>query len=180
MKTKLKSVVLFLMLSVGLFGQSAGDLHLLTVNPSADDVVVHWLNVPAGELAIPYKDNSVDINGHMKMAMLSSAFQIIGGRLYVDSTAVIGAPQAIRAQTNAGGLYTWTFPTPFGSGVIPVITSSVEGVATSSWDLSITAISNTSVTVQVTRSTPVTVLGISLLGVSASPQTYVHLVARAP
>lgn len=42
------------------------------------------------------------------------------------------------------------------------------------------AISNTSVTVQLTKTTAVTLLGISVLGISANPQAFVHLTAVAP
>ena len=39
---------------------------------------------------------------------------------------------------------------------------------------------NTAATVQITKTTAVTVLGISVLGISASPQAYVHMTAIAP
>ncbi len=85
-----------------------------------------------------------------------------------------------RAQTNTSGVYTWTFPTAFGSGVIPVIECTVEDSSAASWNHQITAISNTAMTTQLVKTTAVTILGISVLGVSATPQAYVHLTARAP
>lgn len=87
----------------------------------------------------------------------------------------------MRAQTNTSGVYVWTFATPFASGVIPVIGLTVEdAVAGVTWGHQITALTNTSVTVQLSKSTAVTVLGISVLGVATTPQAYVHLTAIAP
>lgn len=88
--------------------------------------------------------------------------------------------QRTRQQTNSVGAYSWTFPTAYGSGVTPIISAVCEGASSSTWNVQITSVSNTGVTVQVTRTTPVTVVGVSVLGVSLSPQTYVHLTAIAP
>lgn len=88
--------------------------------------------------------------------------------------------QRTRAQTNTSGVYTWTFPTPFGAGVTPIIEVSVEDNSSSAWNHQITAISNTSVTIQLGKTTAVTILGISVLGVSSNPQAYIHLTAIAP
>lgn len=87
----------------------------------------------------------------------------------------------MRAQTNISGVYVWTFSIPFASGAVPVIGLAVEdGVAGVTWGHQITAISNTSVTIQLSKTTAVTVLGISVLGIAANPQAYVHLTAIAP
>lgn len=97
-----------------------------------------------------------------------------------------GAPSVVvvqrtRAQTNTSGVLTWTFPSAYGGGVTPIISLTVEdATAGVTWNDQITAISNTSVTIQLTKTTAVTVLGISVLGVAATPQAFVHLMAVAP
>lgn len=97
-----------------------------------------------------------------------------------------GAPtvqsiQRTRAQTNAAGALTWTFPSAYGGGITPIVALAVEdATAGVSWNQQITAISNTSVTIQLTKTTAVTVLGVSVLGVAATPQAFVHLMAVAP
>ncbi len=102
---------------------------------------------------------------------------------YADLTGkpTIIPTQRIRAQTNTSGTYTWTFPTAYGTGITPVVGVTVEdSTAGNIWNHRITAISNTSVTIQLDKSTAVTVLGISVLGIAANPQAYVHLTAIAP
>lgn len=97
--------------------------------------------------------------------------------------AGIPAPTTLRlrAQTNASGSYTWTFPAG-GFSSTPVVGVAVEDTSGSgaSWGHVVTAVSSTSVTVQLTKTTAVTVLGISVLGIAATPQAYVHLSAIAP
>lgn len=88
--------------------------------------------------------------------------------------------QRTRVQTNSSGAYTWTFPSAYGVGVIPVISLDIEDGTAAIWNSQVTAVSNTSATIQLTKSTAVTVLGISVLGVAATPQAYVHLTAIEP
>lgn len=91
--------------------------------------------------------------------------------------------QRTRAQTNTSGVYTWTFPTAFGGGVTTVVQITVESSASGSvWNHSISSISNTSITVQLTRSQSslIGLLGINLLQVTGTPQAYVHITAIAP
>ncbi len=84
--------------------------------------------------------------------------------------------QSKRAQTNTSGSYTWTFNQPFPAGKIPAVVCMVEdNTPNAIWDAKITAASNTAVTVQLTKSLPVTVLGISVLGIQTNPQAFVHL-----
>lgn len=86
-----------------------------------------------------------------------------------------------RAQTNAAGLLSWTFPTPYPDGVIPVVQVAVEDAsAGANWGHQITSVSNTGMTVQLSKTTAVLVLGISVLGIAANPQAYVHLTAIPP
>lgn len=131
-----------------------------------------------------------DLTG--KPVLFSGAYGDLSGRPNLATVALTGsytdltdkpsiqATQRIRAQTNASGVYVWSYPTAYSSGTVPVISLSVEDGSASSWDHQITAISNTSVTIQLVKVTPVTILGISVLGVSSSPQAYVHLTATSP
>lgn len=102
------------------------------------------------------------------------------------ATGAAGTPAVntlrLRAQTNTSGVYVWTFPTAFGTGLLPVVSVTVEDTSGggASWGHVVTAISNTSMTVQLTKSTAVTILGVSVLGIAATPQSYVHLTAIAP
>lgn len=89
--------------------------------------------------------------------------------------------QSQRAQTNASGAYTWTFEQPYPAGRIPAVVCLVEDASGSfTWNARISAISNTAVTVQLTKTASVTVLGISVLGIQANPQATVHLLASLP
>lgn len=89
--------------------------------------------------------------------------------------------QRTRLQTNTAGVLQWTFPTPFATGLKPVIGVAVEdATVTANWGHEITSLTNTSVTIQLSKTTPVTVLGLSVLGVSSTPQAFVHLTAIAP
>lgn len=92
----------------------------------------------------------------------------------------IQAIQRTRATTNTSGVFSWTFPSAYGTGVIPIIEMTVEDNSAATWNHQITAISNTGVTIQLTKTTAVTVLGVSVLGVAATPQAVVHLTAVAP
>lgn len=91
--------------------------------------------------------------------------------------------QCIRATTNASGLYTWTFPTPFASGVMPVVTATVESSDASYFAVRIHSLSNTGVTVQVnlTNASVVALLGLTILSVPAAVGArIVHITAEAP
>lgn len=86
-----------------------------------------------------------------------------------------------RAQTNTSGVYVWTFPTAFAGGITPIVSVAVEDATTTNmWNHQITALSNTGLTLQLTKTTDVTILGIHVLGVASTPQAYVHLTATAP
>lgn len=86
--------------------------------------------------------------------------------------------QSIKATTNAAGLYTWTFPVPFP--VAPTVAATVLSATTDIFDVKITAVSATSVTVQIgrTQAATVSLLGLTILSVPASvgAQT-VHIIA---
>lgn len=88
--------------------------------------------------------------------------------------------QRTRVQTNTSGLYTWTFQTPFSSGVTPIIQVTVEDSADAAWNHRIYNLSNTGVTIQLGKLTATTLLGISLLQIVSNPQAYIHIQATAP
>lgn len=90
------------------------------------------------------------------------------------------AIQRLRVQTNALGVYTWTFPVPYGAGVLPIISCDVEDDTAAVASLKITALSNTAVSVKVTKQTQVTVVGIQVLALASSHQAFIHLVAFNP
>lgn len=86
--------------------------------------------------------------------------------------------QRTRAQTNTSGVLTWTFPVAFAAN--PIIEVTVEDGTAATWNHQITSLSTTSVTIQITKTTAVTVLGVSVLGLAANPQAFLHVVAAAP
>lgn len=86
----------------------------------------------------------------------------------------------LRAQTNASGVYVWTFAVPFPAGTVPIVSVTVEDASTASWNHSVSSVSNTGFTVTLAKTNSVTLLGISVLGVATNPQAFVHLTAIAP
>ena len=85
-----------------------------------------------------------------------------------------------RVQTNTSGTYTWTFPTQFSNGIIPIVQVTVEDGGAGIFQHKITSISNTSVTIQLAKTTVTTVLGIDVLAISTTPQAYIHIMALSP
>lgn len=86
----------------------------------------------------------------------------------------------IRAQTNSNGELTWVFPSAFSAGVIPVIGVTVEDNSGATFNHRLTAVTNTSVSIKLDKSSAVTLLGISILGIANNPQAYVHVTAMEP
>lgn len=94
--------------------------------------------------------------------------------------------QSQRVTTASTGLYTWTYPVAYGTGVIPVIECCAEGPDPQS-GVTVNAQvegtpTNTSCKIRVTRtaSTVVALIGLTILSISTSTATEVHLTARAP
>lgn len=136
------------------------------------------VNSTTGAVTLSYGDVGAAAASHTH-----TASQVTGFDDAVDARVSAGISSDIRrtrAQTDTNGAYTWTFPTAFGSGITPIVSVTVEDGSSAIWNTQITSISNTSVTVQLTKTTAVTVLGVSVLGVAATPQAYVHLTAIAP
>lgn len=116
----------------------------------------------------------------LDVAAAQADWNATSGYAQILNKPAVQAIQRTRALTNTSGAYTWTFPNAYGSGVVPIVDIAVEDATSATWNHQITAISNTSVTVQLQKTTAVTVLGVSVLGVAATPQAYIHLTAVAP
>ncbi len=84
--------------------------------------------------------------------------------------------QRTRVQTASNGTYTWTFPTAYPGGTVPVVTLAPE----TDGAMSVTAISNTAVSVKLVQLVDVTVLGIHVLAAGASSAQYIHITAITP
>lgn len=101
-----------------------------------------------------------------------------GGGAVADPTS---RAQKIRVLTDTSGSYTWVFPTPYPAGVIPAIQLTVEDAGAGTvWNHKVVTTTNTQVVVQITKTTSVTVLSVSVLGIAANPQAYVHINAAYP
>lgn len=93
----------------------------------------------------------------------------------------LGLVKRIRVQTDSSGAYTWVFSTPFASGTVPVVTSAVENTtANSIATVNIVSASSTGVLLQVRKTTITTILGVDVLALSGSPQSFIHLTAIEP
>jgi hypothetical protein len=101
-----------------------------------------------------------------------------------DKVKLNGLPalhQRVRVQTDGSGNYTWTYPTAFPSGVVPVIGVVVEGGGTIPLNAQINGTqTNTSCTIKVLSLPSTSVLGIAVLGVPAGTQAYIDLTADSP
>lgn len=83
--------------------------------------------------------------------------------------------------TDVNGLVTWTFNPPYAAGVVPVVEIAPQSNNPNlSINHRITTLTNTAVTVQLSASAAVTVLGISVLGVQQPGVLTVHLTAGEP
>lgn len=93
-------------------------------------------------------------------------------------TKLNGVPRVerVRAQTNASGAYTFTFGQAFSASTTPVVSIDVENTTAGITQAYITAISNTSVSIQTSRATNV----LGLLTLQSSPQLIVHITAVEP
>lgn len=98
-------------------------------------------------------------------------------KTWIQDSGNVATFQKTTITTNAAGEYTWTYPTAYPVGTKPTVGVTVEGPATYTYNHVATAVTNTSMTVKVTRSRPVTVLSISVMGVESAAATTVHLMA---
>lgn len=84
--------------------------------------------------------------------------------------------------TNTSGVATWTYSTPFAAGVTPVISATAQQAAGVIAEVQITAVSNTSCSILVTRTAAITValLGLTILQIAGAAATTVHVTASEP
>lgn len=102
-------------------------------------------------------------------------------------TDLLGKPaigtviQSTRAQTDASGNLTWTYPNAYAGGVVPHISVVGEGGSTVPLNFQIVGVpTNTSVTIKVISLPSTSVLGIAVLGAPTGTQAYVHIYAKDP
>ena len=140
----------------------------------------------SGKPTIPSAQVNSDWNSSSGVSQISnkpSLATVATSGSYTDLTSkpTIQTIQRTRVQTNSTGDYTWTFPTAYGTGIIPVISVVSESASsTIPQGVQIVAISNTSVTIKVINLPSTSVLSIVVLGAPAGAQAYVHLTAIAP
>lgn len=91
--------------------------------------------------------------------------------------------QAVRATTAANGSYTWVFPEPYPSGIAPVITVTAQAGGSAIINTKVSSATNTQCVVQVAlaNATTVSLLGLTILSVPASPGAQiVNITAESP
>lgn len=89
--------------------------------------------------------------------------------------------QRARAQTDTNGIYTWVYPVAYGGGVVPIVSALPEdATANSGVDVKITSRSSTSTSFQVSKTVNVSILGVNVTQLVASPQAYLNLIAIQP
>jgi hypothetical protein len=88
--------------------------------------------------------------------------------------------QRIRILTNVTGACTWVFPITYPVGLKPVISVTVEDATGATWHPQITSLDNASISIQLVKTTTVSVLGVNVLSVTTNPQAYVHVTANIP
>lgn len=87
--------------------------------------------------------------------------------------------QRIRVQTDATGNYTWTFPSTFGSGVLPIVSANAEGVSTTQINIQIVSSTRSNAVFKVYSLPTQSLLGISV-AVPTATQAFIDLMAIAP
>ena len=106
----------------------------------------------------------------------SNATTTVAGLMAPADKNKLDQLQRVRLVSDSSGLVTWTFAKPFPAGSTPVVAVTPENsTAGSNINHKITAISNTAVTVQLSMSSAVTLLGVSVLGVNVASSTPVHM-----
>lgn len=94
--------------------------------------------------------------------------------------------QSSRATTATDGTYTWTYPVAYGAGIVPIIECLSQATSGSTDVINCQldgAPANTAAKFRITRTqvTVVSLLGLSILSVPASPgATNIHITAQAP
>lgn len=195
-KTLIGSLILTFFLC-SIFGQSAYNYKIDTVNAAVNNYDQHWFGsslrvTPAIFVHDPASSGPVlaDLgtgilfqSGAIKFDLsLISTVGLSG--VYSDLTGkpTILSIQRARAQTDASGNYTWTYPVAYGSGVIPVISALSETASTSiPQGVQIIGVpTNTSCVFKVLNLPATSVLGITVIGVPTGAQAYLHITAQLP
>lgn len=98
------------------------------------------------------------------------------------SPGVNAVSRAAIVTTSTAGAATWTYSTPFPTGVTPVISATAQQAAGVIAEVQVTAVSNTSCSILVTRTSAITVslLGLTILQIAGAASTQVHVTAIAP
>lgn len=161
----------------------------LQIDPSNGFLVVD--NIPESHISNLTADLATintALGNKSNIGHMHAASDIGGLSTFVDariaSTSATSTPmgvQRIRVQTNASGVYTWTFPTAFPASTTPVVTVVAEDATSNAMtSAQITSISNTTVTVQVNQIAQVTLLS-TLLGTGpVAVQKFVDITAVKP
>ena len=106
-----------------------------------------------------------------------NAYYVNGGQVADPTTRA----QKTRITTDTTGAVTWVYPIPFPAGIVPVVQLTVEDPTPGNvWNHKVVQTTNTQVSVQISKTTSVTVVGISVLGIAANPQAIVHINAVYP
>lgn len=108
-------------------------------------------------------------------APVGTTAQYLRGDGSLATMPTVKVSQCIRATTAAGGTYTFTYPTAFAAN--PIINIDVEDSSTDTITPKITAVSTTATSIALSRTSAVTILGISVLGVASNVATVVHICA---
>lgn len=107
--------------------------------------------------------------------------QLIITGLTASDVAGVTEIQKSRAQTDASGNYTWTYPSAYGGGIVPIIGVVPEGGSTVPLNVQIVGTpTNTAVTFKVLSLPNISILGIATLGAPTGTQAYLHMTAIAP
>lgn len=170
---KIKPFLLFLFLAAPCLAQSAFDIYYNRVNSTVTGLDTYFVTPVASGFTIMLSDNL----GAPSPTHVGTGLSVAAGELTITTKLV----QAVRAQTDASGNYTWTYSTAFGGGVVPICSAIPEGGTTIPLNVQIVGTpSNTSVTFKVLSLPSTSVLGIAVLGAPAGAQAYLHLTAAAP
>lgn len=89
--------------------------------------------------------------------------------------------QRLRVQTDSSGNYTWTYPTAYGSGIVPVVTVVAEGSGSTLVNAQLVgAPTNTSAVIKVMNIPTVNLLSTLLAQGPVGAQAYIDLTVVAP
>ena len=155
------------------------------VNAGTSSAAVLNFGIPAGAQGIQGQTGAPGANATTTAAATTSVNGLMSAADKVRLDALPSVQRAVVLVAGALGRATWTFPVPFGSGVVPIV--EVVAIKPSGATVSYNAAvygdpTNTSVTVEATVINP-TILGIlgSILVAAPAPAgTKLHITAFTP